>query len=129
MTPAGIRVGFWILEGLLLWLARRPASRAFRLLCAPHGPRTDVSAMNRHQLFQSGGAFLAVGAAFLLAGCFEVVTLRNSMDESVPLMTLFVFLMFPGLMGIGGGLYLLVRGVFRYPAPEPPNPRSPIEPR
>jgi hypothetical protein len=129
MTPLLVKIIFGILTAAVTWLFRHPTGRVARRMFSLHGPRTDVAAMNRQELFQSGRWFFGIGVLLLAAYAASVFLAGNAIAESAPLLFLLFFLSFPGLMGIGGGLYLFVRGLARPSAPEAGDSRSPITPR
>jgi hypothetical protein len=129
MTFVFLKIGAWILVLVILWLARRLPLHLVRLLFSDRGPRTDVAFMNRRELFQSGGWFLGLGSLLLAAAASVMIVSGNAFSESAPLLYLFFVLMFPGFMGLGGGIYLCFRGLIRRPTPPLTGPDTPIDPR
>ena len=85
--------------------------------------------MSRQELFQSGRWFMGIGLVLLAVYALMVAISGNAISESALLLYLLFFLSFPGLMGLGGGLYLLVRGFFRQPEPSSPDVHQPITPK
>ena len=103
-----------LILGLLSKLAE--SSRAVRRLFEPRGPRTDTRYMTRDELFRSGRSFL-IGATALIVVLAAVLTLLLPFPrlESAPVILVGIAwglcLLTVGLLC--GGLYLLVRGLFR----------------
>ena len=85
--------------------------------------------MKRHELVLSGIWFLAVGLLFLSAGVFVAVVRGGDFAESAPLLYAMFILIFLGLMGLGGGIYLLYRGFIQSPLPPTLGDDAPITPR
>jgi hypothetical protein len=129
MTFVIAKIAVLILGVALGWLGRRSLGRTARFLFSAHGPRTDVSRMSRQELFQSGRWFMGIGLVLLAAYALMVTISGNAISESALLLYLLFLLSFPGLMGLGGGLYLLVRGFFRRPEASSPDVNQPITPK
>jgi hypothetical protein len=102
-----VYVGWAILGALVVlswWAAVRSDSRFARILLSDRGPSPE----------RAPHAFLRVGAvkAVLLAVLlYSLVSIKASAVQTV-LLVLMPFVMFPAAMGLGGGLYLLLRRRF-----------------
>jgi hypothetical protein len=87
-----------------------------RVLHQDVGPRTDVKHMTRGDLLRSGGWFLLSAVVFLGAytGLFFLARVFGfDPFEHVPLVFAAYLSLILGLLAVCGGLYLLVRGLFR----------------
>jgi drug/metabolite transporter (DMT)-like permease len=98
----------WAIVGALVvlswWAAGRGDSRFARLLLSDRGP----SAERAPRAFLTVGAVMAVLLAVLL---YSLVSVKAGAIQTA-LLVLMPFLMFPAAMGLGGGLYLLLRRRF-----------------
>ena len=98
----------WAIVGALLvlswWAAGRGDSRFARWLLLDRGP----SAERAPWAFLKFGAVMTVLLAILL---YVLVSVKASAMQTA-LLVLIPFLMFPAAMGLGGGLYLLLRRRF-----------------
>ena len=95
----------WAVVGALLvlssWAAGRADSRLARVLLSDRGPTPE----------RAPRAFLRFGAiAAVLLGVvlYSLMSVKTGWAQTA-LLILMPFLMFPAAMGLGGGLYLLVR--------------------
>ena len=95
------------------WVLAHQDNRAARFLLKHRGPRQDVAWMTRSERFRSAWTFLLWGIA---SGALLAVTIYGWSklapdDDSVVYMCIVWFLMIFTLMGLGGGIYLFVRGL------------------
>ena len=129
MSPLLIKAIGVVIFLALGWLSRRPLGRFGRFMFSERGPRTDTAEMSRPELFASGRWFLGLGVVFLSASFAVILLSGDAASESAPILVAFVFLMFPGLMGLGAGLYLILRGFVRSAEPIEPDSQASITPQ
>ena len=106
----------------LVWLLRRKATKdprrfwVFLLYGLQLGPRTDVKQMSKAELYDSGIRFIILGlmcTSAFLAMAIAMRVLGGSPDTNAVLLGLWIALTLFSAMGFLGGLYLLLRGLFR----------------
>jgi peptidoglycan/LPS O-acetylase OafA/YrhL len=98
---------------LTRWVLAHQDNRLARFLLKHRGPRQDVAWMTRPERFRSAWTFLLYGIA---SGALLAVTIYGWSelglhDNGVVYMCIVWFLMIFTLMGLGGGIYLFVRGL------------------
>lgn len=110
----------WIALAVLLgglyvlgrWARRHPHDPwVFALWYLALGPRTDVHDMTRRELFESAASF--VTWTLLAVVALELVLLSSPQDASLWLQGIAFGLGLLLLMGAGGTVYMLVRGLLR----------------
>ncbi|MGD0336890.1 MAG: hypothetical protein ABSB18_07340 [Candidatus Omnitrophota bacterium] len=102
---------------LLIYFAKKnPYAYWVQVVFGMHGPRTDTKYMVKEELFQSASQFFRWAFNILLI-LVLVLALINKFKEKlnppVILLALFfmVFILF--LTALGGGIYSLIRGIFK----------------
>ena len=89
------------------------------------GPRTDVAHMTKTQLFESGMRFVTWGLIFLSVFWANGIAIMALYDRTADPHPFFAVVMFASVissgMGFVGGLYLLVRSLFRQRSYAPPS--------
>ncbi len=118
MDPVDAYIALIVVFASLLFLARlNPQQRwVYWLFGYTIGPRTDIKNLIKSQLWSSAWRFLVWGlvCSALLASVMMFPSL-SGWGPGAPAATVLVALVFALLAGLGwaGGLYLLVRFVFR----------------
>jgi hypothetical protein len=103
------------LTALAEWAHRHPESKWAWLLLKRRGARLDVAIDSRSEGLAAARAFLKFGllALVILAVIFVAMDAVTSSWAHTALVYIMPFPLFGAAMGIGGGLYLLVRSVAR----------------
>lgn len=117
----GLPLGCYL---LVYFALRHPHSYWVQLFFRARGARTDIRNMTKNELFQSGVQFLK-WVVFLFV---IVLLIGYQVDKMVEPTIIFLTLLFAAsllfMTFLGGGLYLLFRGLIRkknYIPPEPEN--------
>jgi hypothetical protein len=93
-------------------------SLAEMLLLESFGPSTDVRYMSKTQLFRSGIQFLLFGIGLFAAAFGFLSVFFDFMPPALMMAISFPVTILSG-MGVLGGLYLCIRGVFRSASYDP----------
>jgi hypothetical protein len=121
MTIAGILAVYAALFVFVAVLWLTPGWWLSQHLFSQWGPRTDVPCMTRRELLGEGMRFVLLGGLMLgVTITIDAVAGDDGFLEHPSLGALFLIAAILMLMGIAGGCYLLIRGLFRSPRYVPP---------
>jgi hypothetical protein len=102
-----VYLGWLVMAALLVlswWAAMHSEGRLARLLLSNRGPSGERAPF----AFIRFGAIMSV---LLVVVLYSLVSIKTGWMQTV-LLVLMPFVLFPAAMGLGGGLYLFVRGRF-----------------